>query len=187
MLFGCGVDENNLVTSEDTTTPGSYTSAEEVMAIIKNYGDTIPRQTLPSDVLMAPGSGEWQVEKLFTKQETDNMTIDVTGVEKPVKLRVPKRSLMVQELLISMRLFLEVVQDELGTLYVEFGPSGMQFDPHVVLKIPFELLLTDQVDTFVATDEYGNEIDGVSYEINYDNELRVVYIPHFSEYYFNRR
>ena len=99
---------------------------------------------------MAPSSGEWQVEKLFTKEQSDRMTIDVPGVVDPVKLRVPKRSLMVNEILISMRLFLEVVQnnngtDEIGTLYFEFGPSGTQFDPHVILKIPFELLLTEQM------------------------------------------
>ena len=40
--------------------------------------------------------------------------------------------------------------------------------------------MTDEVDTFVITNENVNEIEGVSYDINYDKEQTITYIPHFS-------
>jgi hypothetical protein len=190
ILIGCGIDEN-IIKSEVKTLPGTYTSKEEVIAIIQAYGKTISHETQPLSILMAPSSGEWEVtEVVKVKKESQVIVLEVPGVRE-VEFEVRQGSLK-KKTEISMKLFLEIVQntegiDELGTLYFQFSPSGTQFDPSALLEIPFELLLTDEVDTFVITDENGNEIDGVSYDIDYKNEKLVTYIPHFSYYYYERR
>ena len=191
-IFGCGVDSNKPHTPAVTEIHGAYTSAEDVINIIKKYGDIIPSETRPSDLLMAPSSGEWEISQLINvKKEGQVMILDVPGVEKQVRLRV-KEDALNKPTEISMRLYLEVIphdpgKDEIGTLYFEFGPSGTQFAIPAVLRIPFGLLLTDGVDTFMITDENGDEIAGVSYDIDYEEHFLITYIPHFSSYYFSRR
>jgi hypothetical protein len=190
ILVGCGIDEN-IIKSEVKTLPGTYTSKEEVMAIIQSYGKAISPETQPSSILMAPSSGEWEVtEVVKVKKEAQVIALEVPGVRE-VEFEVRQGSLK-KKTKISIKLVLKVVQnaegiDELGTLYFQFSPSGTQFDPSALLKIPFELLLTDEVDTFVITDENGDKIDGVSYDIDYENEKLITYIPHFSYYYYERR
>jgi hypothetical protein len=78
--------------------------------------------------------------------------------------------------------------DALVTLYFEFSPSGLQFDPSAILQIQFELLLTeDKLASLVITDENGNDIDGTSYDIDDEQKRFLVYLPHFSYYCFRRR
>ncbi|MBC8232714.1 hypothetical protein H8E77_24460 [bacterium] len=184
--IGCGTDGNNIVAPEDTITPGAYTSIEEVMGIIKAHGDTILSETQASGSLMAPSSGNWEKTKEID-DDGGRIKIPVPGVQDPVKFIVPEDSLDDDEITITMRLSLEVANNELVTLHFEFGPSDTQFNPCAKLKIPFELLLTDQVDTFMMTDENGEEIEGVSYDIDDNNEQVITYIPHFSSYYYSRR
>jgi len=183
--IGCGTDGDNIVTPEDTITPGAYTSIEKVMGIIKVRGDTILSETQLSGILMAPSSGNWEKTKEID-DDGGRIKVYVPGAQSPVVFIVREESLD-DEITITMKLFLEVDNNELVTLFFEFGPSDIQFNPYAKLKIPFELLLTDEVDTFVTTDENVNEIEGVSYDIDYDARKLITYIPHFSSYYYSRR
>jgi len=192
MFFGCGTDEN-IFRPESTTTPGAYTSIEEVMAVVKAHGSAIASEALPSDILMGPViSVDKEKSKNFSKSG-GKMRLRVGRVDNArIIFEVPKKALN-QTTLITMRLFLEVVKNDDGTpgetrtLYFEFGPSGTQFDPCALLKIPFDILLAYDVDTCVATVESEGVIEGVSYDVDEVNEYLIAYIPHFSIYYYRRR
>ena len=178
IFWGCGTDEN-IVTLEFITTPGAYSSVEAATSIIKAHGYTTSNEAHPSGILMALNSGEWETSEIVNvKEREETIILDVPGVRQ-VKFKV-KRNSLEKVTKISMKLALEVIPnadgiDELGTLYFELGPSGTQFNPYAELMIPFELLLTDEVDTFVITDEKGNEIEGVSYDIDYDDRKLITY------------
>lgn len=189
MFFGCGTDEN-IFKPEVKATPGAYNSVEEVMATIKARGDVISPEIQPSDILMAPSSGEWETSKKVNVQnEWDAVVLEVPNVRN-VRFKVKKKALP-KPTTISIKLSLTVIQndagtDELGAMQFELGPSGTQFNPPAELKIPFQMLLTDALDTFLITDENGDEVDGCSYDIDEENEYLITYIPHFSKYYYNR-
>ncbi|MBC8235767.1 hypothetical protein H8E77_39975 [bacterium] len=190
VYWGCGTGEN-IVTPEFITTPGAYSSLEAATSIIQAHAYTNSDEAQPSGIPIALKSGEWETSEIVNvKEREETIILDVPGVRQ-VKFKVKENALeKVTE--ISIKLVLEVISnadgiDELVTLYFEFGPSGTQFDPYAELMIPFELLLTDEVDTFVITDEKGNEIEGVSYDIDYDQRKLITYIPHFSSYYYSRR
>ena len=184
MFLGCGTNDN-IVTPEARTTPGEYTSAEEVISIIKKNADNTPQ---PS-ILLAPGTGDWSNSALIDDANGGEITLDVTGVRGGVVFKVLPGAL-VADTTISMHMFLEVVNvgsvDKLGTLCIEFGPSGTQFNPHAHIIIPFELLLNEDVNTLDIIVDSGGIIEDISYDIDWENELIIAYAPHFSEYYFPR-
>jgi len=190
MFFGCAADEN-IIKSETTATPGAYTSVEEVMSLIKARGDVISHERQLSDLLMAPSSGEWKTSKTVNvKDKWDAIVLDVPKVRN-VRFKLKKGALK-ETTTISIKLSLEVIKNssgdkELGAMNFEFGPSGTQFEPHAELKIPFQMLLTDDIDTFFITNENGDELDDISYDIDEATEYLIAYIPHFSLYYFRRR
>ena len=183
MFFGCGMDEN-IIGPEATTTPGAYTSVEEVMSIIKAHEGNIAGETQSSGILLAPKS-EGKKEKKIKNRNGGTIWLKVSGVDDAVRFKVAKKSLKM-DTNISMELFREVKGNDLKSLNFEFGPSGTQFDPVAKLGIPFELLIIDDVDTFVVTVESSGEVEGVSYDIDYNKEMLIAYIPHFSNYYFAR-
>lgn len=183
MLFSCGTGDN-IVKPEATTTPGAYTSVDEVMSIIKAQGSDIASEVQPSGILLAPKSGNIKETKKIGQKKGGNISLSVSGVKDKVRFEVKKKSLK-EDIIISMELFWD--DGGLGTLYFEFQPSGIQFDPYAQLTIPFELLMMDDVDTFVVTCETGGEVEGISYDVNYKKECLIAYVPHFSWYYLNRR
>jgi len=73
ILSGCGVDDNivgpEATTHDAYTTPGAYTSVEEVMSIIKTYGDNTPGEAQSSGILMAPGRDKEKEEKEKIKKK----------------------------------------------------------------------------------------------------------------------
>ena len=186
MFVSCGVDEQ-IVKPEATTTPGAYTSMEEVMATIKARGDVISHERQPSDVLMAPMLKEKEDSKEIGKRG-GKIRINIGRLDAHIKFIVPKGALD-EKVLITMRVFLEIVESgngDLNTLFFDFGPSGTQFDPCAQLLIPFELLSAYSVDEFTLTVESEGTIEGVSYDIDEVNEIVIAYVPHFSHYYFSR-
>jgi len=191
ILFGCGTDEN-IVTPDVTTTPGAYTSAEDVIALIKAHEDFMPLETQPSEILMAPESGEWEVGQMFNVRRQSQVTIlDVPGVPKHVRFKVMKGALE-KRTFITMKLRVTMTQNAAGepdvsSLHFEFGPSGTQFSPSAILRIPFGLIMMRSVDIIAVTDENGDEVDGCSYDIDYKDEYVITYIPHFSRYHYDRR
>jgi len=189
ILSGCGVDKN-LVTPKTVDTPGTYTSAEEVMSIIKSYKNSIPRESRPSGIFMAPSSGVWETSALVDAVNGGEIPLTVPGVTDQVVFKVLPGAL-VADTTISMKMILEVVTvngvDDLGNLDFEMGPSGTQFDPHAQHIIPFEVLFTDGVDTFSISVETGGQIEeGISYDIDTENQVLIAYVPHFSKYYYDR-
>jgi len=184
--WGCGTGEN-IVAPETTITPGAYTSVEDVMDIIKGHTHSVSGKTGTSDFLMAPKSGKYKKTQKIKKNEGGDIKLKVSGIKDKVIFKVNKKSLA-KDTTITMELYLEVDKKrELGTLYFEFGPSGTQFNPHAQLTIPFELFLTDDVDTLVVTDENGDQVDGCSYDVDYKKGEVITYIPHFSKYHYCRR
>jgi hypothetical protein len=68
------------------------------------------------------------------------------------------------------------------------GPSGTKFNPCAQHYIPFEVLLTSGADSFGISVETGGVIEtGIGYNIDFDNEMLIAYVPHFSKYYYERR
>lgn len=187
LFLGCGTSDN-IMTPEARTTPGTYTSMDEVMSLVKSHSDTIPVEVQASDVPMAP--------MLKDKEESKEIgpgggkiRINISRLDARIKFIVPSGALE-QTTLISMRVFLEMVEagnGDLNTLFFEFGPSGTQFDPCAQLIIPFELLLAYSVDEFTLTVESEGTIEGVTYDVDEVNGIVIAYVPHFSVYYLGRR
>jgi hypothetical protein len=115
------------------------------------------------------------------------------GINRETTFRVYEDALQDDTYITMSVLLKEVVDEEEGLEYNElinlFGPCGTQFSTPSLLKVPFELLLTYEIEDFtVGLREEGADVDeDITFDIDVDNELVLVYIPHFSQYYFPRR
>jgi len=78
---------------------------------------------------MAPSSGNWEKTRKID-DDGGQMKLYVPGVQDPVVFIVPEDSLDDDEITITMKLFLEVDNNELVTLFFEFGPAGIHFNPY---------------------------------------------------------
>jgi hypothetical protein len=173
---------------------GNYSSAQEVMSALRDEG-YIPQHT---DAMMAPkkntqeeaseepNTGIYYEGEWITRKKGGSISLDVSGVSRSVVFEVPKGALDLDERYITMAL--TYVKNPFGDniILFSFGPSGTEFYPYSCLIIPFELM-TNGVDGFAITDEHGNDVEGVSFCIDYKYQVIVAYIPHFSMYYFPRR
>ena len=196
MIWGCGTD-NSITQSDVRVAPaGQYTSAQEAIALIR---ERMPLKSSDQPPFAAPSSGTWSWAQLVYNSKGGILSLMVSGVKEPVDFIVAPGSMrysadpylwIPKHITISMSLTLKVITNDSGdvldSMTFEFEPSGLQFDPDAQIHIPFEVLVGLDVETLVFGSESGGKIEDVSYDIDWDNELLIVYVPHFSQYYYPR-
>ena len=73
-------------------------------------------------------------------------------------------------------------------LVFEFGPSGTTFNPHAMLIVPWNKIIeSDWLILHLGSTDIAANAMNLGYDIDYENETVIFYIPGFSHYYFTRR
>jgi hypothetical protein len=86
LFFACGAEEN--IVTPKATTLGTYTSAEEVMSLIKAYKESKGQYVQPSGIMRAPSSGKWSSCNLISAQNGGEVRLSVPGVADNVVFKV---------------------------------------------------------------------------------------------------
>ena len=100
------------------------------------------------------------------------------------KLIVPEGALD-----LKTKITVSKVLDTEYDLAYEFGPSGLIFNNCALFEIPFALFEGDieekaKLVTFHSEDGKKIKRTHIDYDIDWDEEIVIFYIPHFTYYYF---
>ena len=180
MFFGCSADEN-IMTPEARTTPGEYTSVDEVMSIIKMRGISNDAQT--SSIQMAPPQ-----PSLYFHAESfmDAGRLGGAGVARGTKVYFPVGSLS-QETLVWM----DVRTDESRSyLDFDFGPHGLTFPVPVEVKLSWSTMkdvTAKDLILYYYDETIGDWVEESRAIWNDKGKHATLYLNHFSQYYYSRQ
>lgn len=221
-IWGCGADNTFTQPDHTILRPGEYNSVDDVMTAIRSITGTTSGITRAHPIhhetpsRMAPPEGCKKLGEKSKNIDPDKggeIELKIKHLEEEVRFLVPPHALD-SKTKIQMSVFVaeeieKILKDNkddkddgdendgleleiITQMYFEFQPSGTTFTPCAQLVIPFELLLSEDVDTFTIVvteddEEDRTEAEDVSYDIDEANEQLIAYVPHFSQYYFMRR